>query len=101
MRRDIVVGVVAGLTVAAVTVGVGALTGWLEGLRHDHALVCYTTDRVRGRVADCRDGYVVTGCSAGDNRGSIRHDGAGNRCVTDDADTDWTEARCCRLEAAD
>lgn len=58
-------------------------------------LVCITTDRVRGRVANCPTGYLVTGCSAGGNRGSIRHEE--KRCVTDSADTDWTEARCCTL----
>lgn len=61
----------------------------------NRALVCETTPRVVGRIATCPDGYVVTGCSAGGNRGSIRHEPT--RCVTDNLDTDWTEARCCSL----
>jgi len=59
-------------------------------------LFCETTERTAGRVATCRSGFIVTGCSAGGNRGSIRHEN--NRCVTDDPNTDWTEARCCTLQ---
>ena len=58
-------------------------------------LFCFTTPRTKGRVAVCPDEMIVTGCSAGGNRGSIRHDR--DRCVTDDVNTDWTEARCCSL----
>lgn len=68
----------------------------IQGLA-ERELACTTTVRMPGREASCPSGYVVTGCSAGENRGSIRHDG--NRCVTDDLDTDWTEARCCRLSS--
>ena len=59
------------------------------------SLVCETVEAV-GRIAVCPQGYVVTGCSAGGNRGSIDH--FDDRCVTHNLDTDWTEARCCKVE---
>lgn len=60
----------------------------------NRSLRCVTMRR-GGRVATCPDGYIVTGCSAGGNRGSITHELT--RCVTHDHDTDWTDARCCSL----
>jgi hypothetical protein len=59
-------------------------------------LSCVTTERVVGRVATCPPGFLVTGCSAGGNLGS--HHAENTRCVTDEANTDWTQARCCKLE---
>lgn len=70
-------------------------------------LVCETvppprdppTPRIpNGREAICPPGFVVTGCSAGRNRGSIEH--LDDRCLTDDPDPGWTQARCCRLKRA-
>ena len=61
-------------------------------------IVCVTTERVAGPTATCPPGYTVTGCSAGEERGSIRH--FSTYCLTDDPKTDWTEARCCRIEWA-
>lgn len=59
-------------------------------------LVCRTSPRVKGRTASCPNGFIVTECSAGGNRGSIKHQN--NSCRTDDDETDWTEARCCKLQ---
>jgi resistin len=50
-----------------------------------------------GNVAVCKEGYVVTGCSAGQNRGSIHHSPEENACRTPGPPVDWTQARCCRV----
>lgn len=66
-------------------------------------LHCQTTQRVTGRTAKCPKGYVVTGCSARGKRTkgqpiavALSHNGS--RCSSHDKKTDWTEARCCRLQ---
>lgn len=47
-----------------------------------------------GQEAHCPSGYLVTGCSAGLDRGSItQHE---TYCSTHSS-TDWTEAKCCRI----
>ena len=62
----------------------------------DKELVCQTTSKEPGSEAICPDGFVVTACSAGSNQVSIRH--LRDRCVSDDPETKWTEARCCSLQ---
>ena len=47
-----------------------------------------------GRYAYCPSGYLVTGCSAGHNKGSISH--YDSYCKTHDS-VDWTLARCCKV----
>ena len=53
------------------------------------------TNLENGRIASCPSGFLVTGCSAGQNKGSITHHR--NKCETHQ-DVDWTEARCCTLQ---
>ena len=60
-------------------------------------LECETV-RSNGRVASCPGNFRVTGCSAGQNKGSIEHDHRRNECVTHD-NVDWTQARCCRVQS--
>lgn len=48
----------------------------------------------KGQVAMCPDGYLVTGCTAGMNKGSISYER--NYCRTQET-VDWTGARCCRI----
>lgn len=50
----------------------------------------------KGRIARCPSNYIVTGCSAGGNRGSYNL--LDNYCETHSPDTDWTTARCCTLK---
>ncbi len=58
-------------------------------------LDCKTTmSTTNPQVASCPPGYLVAGCSAGSDRGSISHNET--NCQTQ-APTDWTQARCCRI----
>ena len=111
---------IGGFVVVVVTAATPLAQNWLadavlksqafqdqRGVNAGWVLVCETvpppldpsTPRIpNGHEAICPPGFVVTGCSAGGNRGSIEQ--LDDRCVTDDSDTDWTQARCCRLERA-
>ena len=91
ISRNVVAGVLVLLIAAAAT----WVSGWVQRVNAGQVLVCETT-RMDGRTAVCRDGYTVTGCSAGGNRGSIDH--LNDLCETHDLDTDWTQARCCKVE---
>lgn len=125
MKREIGVACVSGVIVALLMIGLAEIAGLFEKKITDSQLAkvadqivneseyrsllakeiepsltklrldCHTTQRVTGATAICPEGFSVTGCSAGGNRGSITH--LENSCVTDEANVDWTEARCCRL----
>jgi len=63
-------------------------------LSHDRLrLECQTIDAA-GQDAFCPQGFLVTGCSAGHNKGSITHNDTS--CHTQEV-VDWTQARCCRV----
>lgn len=52
-----------------------------------------------GQSAQCAAEYTVTGCTAGKNYAStdLGINRAINGCFTHLGDTDWTQARCCRV----
>ena len=87
--------VVAGVLVLLIAAGGTWAADWVQRVNAGQILVCKTSE-ASDRIATCPPGYTVTGCSAGGNRGSIDH--LDDRCRTHDLDTDWTEARCCKME---
>jgi len=91
ISRSVVAGVLVLLIAAAATWA----SAWGQRVNAGQILVC-ESNRMDGRIATCPAEYIVTGCSAGGNRGSIDH--LNDRCRTHDLDTDWTEARCCKVE---
>ena len=65
----------------------------------DKELVCRTVREDGGPEAICPEEFVVTGCSAGGDGGSIRH--RQDRCVNESPHASWTEARCCALRRSE
>lgn len=65
----------------------------LEGLISRAKLDCQSIES-KGQVAVCPEGFIVTGCSAGRNKGSITYERS--FCRTQE-EVDWTSARCCRV----
>jgi len=57
-------------------------------------LKCITVTEI-GQTARCPEGYIVTGCTAGMNRGSYTIND--NSCQTQSG-VDWTCARCCKID---
>ena len=66
-----------------------------DTLSKEH-LDCYSSDRIPGRMATCKPDYLAVSCHAGRDKGSHTITD-GKTCVTDDADTDWSEVTCCRI----
>ena len=90
--------VVAGLLVLLIAAAAAWAFGWVQRVNAGQVLVCETirSSGIDRRTATCPPEFIVTGCSAGGNRGSIEHEDG--RCLTHDENTDWTQARCCKVE---